>query len=681
MGGYIYYNSPIDVVQGSTQGTNLTNQGFATFSCMNLQTGQVLWTVPGSFNYAQILNWRTQQQRLCLPYLWSIAAGTYKMYDAVNGQLLAQWFNEPAGATVFGTGVNATIGAKVKLPDAVSVLSGTVLNENPTTNIVGETLTGGEGGGSLLVYITGTSSVTNSSWIACWNSTLAINSYSGDVQVWNFLSSGAYPMPTASLTSNGPTYFPSITDQLNTPLNWENGIMWNYTIPAMWTVDANGNKALGTVSIVGVDGQYIILSRGKSSARATGTENYEMEGFPISDFSMVTNANLTYGANLCNFMPQIPAAFYNAYATPAWVTDIPLPAYDQTYPGSATLRGGGNIIYTDTSLLAVWDYSESTGDLLWSANPYQNDFAMQSTSPGTVAFGMLYLNGYDGYMRAINLTTGVMQWCTVTQLSGLEMPEEAYPSAGAIVAGANIQTGLVYCSTIKSYETIPLYRGHTLYAYNASTGTQVWNISGEFWAASIEVADGILIGFNQYDGREYAFGMGQTATTASATLWGGNQIVISGTVTDQTPGIAKGTPAISDTWMSQWMEYLYMDQAEPTSATGVPVSIDAIDPNGNYIHIGDATSDITGNYHYTWTPPAVPGTYTIVTTFTADNSYYGSSGETTAVVTLPATAPASPTPTPTSVADMYFVPAIAGLFVLIIVVAIVLALLMLRKRP
>jgi hypothetical protein len=129
------------------------------------------------------------------------------------------------------------------------------------------------------------------------------------------------------------------------------------------------------------------------------------------------------------------------------------------------------------------------------------------------------------------------------------------------------------------------------------------------------------------------------------------------------------------------MEYLYMDQPYPSQATGVPVSIDAIDPNGNYIHIGNATSDISGTFGFAWTPPDVPGKYTIVATFSADNSYYGSSGETYAYVVSAAAPSASPTATPTSVADMYFVPAIAGLFVLIIVVAIVLALLMLRKRP
>jgi hypothetical protein len=257
------------------------------------------------------------------------------------------------------------------------------------------------------------------------------------------------------------------------------------------------------------------------------------------------------------------------------------------------------------------------------------------------------------------------------------MPQPYYPLNSAVVAD-----GKVYTYTAKGYEQQPLFRGHLLLCYDANTGAELWNISGEIPISAI--AQGYLIGVNAYDGNVYAFHAGPTATTVSApsnAIQAGTPGVITGTVTDQTQtSQAMGTPAISDAWMTPWMEYLYMNQPLPTSATGVPVSIDAVDPNGNFIHIGNATSDITGNYHYTWTPPNIPGTYTIVATFSADNSYYGSSGETAAVVVSAATT-VSPTPTPTSVADMYFVPAIAGLAVLIIVGLIVLALLMLRKRP
>jgi len=52
--------------------------------------------------------------------------------------------------------------------------------------------------------------------------------------------------------------------------------------------------------------------------------------------------------------------------------------------------------------LSVNAWSESTGQLLWSSNPYDNYFAMQTLIPaGPVAYGMLYVAGYDGYMHAL----------------------------------------------------------------------------------------------------------------------------------------------------------------------------------------------------------------------------------------------------------------------------------------
>ena len=39
-----------------------------------------------------------------------------------------------------------------------------------------------------------------------------------------------------------------------------------------------------------------------------------------------------------------------------------------------------------------------------------------------------------------------------------------------------------------------------------------------------------------------------------------------------------------------------MQMPIPSDVVGVPVSIDAVDPNGNPVHIGDATSDMSGTY-------------------------------------------------------------------------------------
>jgi hypothetical protein len=128
------------------------------------------------------------------------------------------------------------------------------------------------------------------------------------------------------------------------------------------------------------------------------------------------------------------------------------------------------------------------------------------------------------------------------------------------------------------------------------------------------------------------------------------------------------------------MEYVYEQQPEPTNVTGVTVTLTSIDPNGNTVPIGTTTSNTLGTYGYTWTPP-ISGHYTIIATFAGSGAYYGSYAATYLYAGSPPTTPA-PTASPAaSVADTYFVPAIVGLFVLIIVVGVVLSLLMLRKRP
>jgi hypothetical protein len=674
MGGYVYYSSAPEVGNTQISGENpgVTDQAVSTESCMNLQTGQVVWTVPlstitgaatpASINYGQILDWRDQQQRLCMGYLWSVpagffgmaGAGNYQMYDASTGALLAQWGTVPAGTTVAAGSASSfytyTPPPHIVTTSTVTPIGGTVVMQQPQTTVVGQDIGGAAGGGAMLVYFMGTNPGASTAWLACWNSTLAIEAYNGNDQVWNFQSTGD---------------FPSITSQLTTPLDWNFGIMWNITIPNPPLFMSSYGPA--SWSILGADGNYVIMTTGVSNYQENGQESFIMAGVNVANQPETTSYTVDVGGDV-----QHPTT-----GALAWETNITEPTLDQTFMGGS-LQSGGLITFNDGTTLAITAYSESTGALLWSCNPWNNDFAMQSVgSTGPVAYGMIYNAGYDGYMHAINATTGVQVWDTISRPGGLEMPEPGYPLQGDAVAGNE-----VFTSTNKAYETQPAYRGHCLYAYDAMTGAQNWNISGEFLGFTI--ADGILLSQNSYDGKEYAFAAGPTATTVSAPqteITAGSNVVISGTVTDQTSGIAQGTPAISDTWMTPWMEYLYMNQPLPHDATGVPVSIDAIDPNGNFIHIGNATSDITGNYHYTWATPDIPGQYTIVATFSADNSYYGSSSETAAVVGSAATTTVSPTPTPTSVADMYFVPAIAGLFVLIVIVAIVLALLMLRKRP
>ena len=78
--------------------------------------------------------------------------------------------------------------------------------------------------------------------------------------------------------------------------------------------------------------------------------------------------------------------------------------------------------------------------------------------------------------------------------------------------------------------------------------------------------------------------------------------------TQQLADFPHGVPCASDASMTHWMEYVYDQQPEPTNFTGVTVTLTAIDPNGNLVTLGTATSDSSGLYHLTWTPPSIPGT-------------------------------------------------------------------------
>jgi outer membrane protein assembly factor BamB len=669
MEGRMFYNGPI------VPYPNGTEQPY--FYCADIATGKVLWQVPGSITCGQILDWRTQQMHSALPYLWSITSGDYKMYSAVNGELQAHWYNLPAGTLVANsTTVPAVFGGVIftptKINHAINVLYGVlgvgipgapaIVLEKPNPLWIGQNIGGGGGGGALLVYILSSTPGSPTAWLACWNSTLAIDSICNDPVDWPpGDSQGGF---NSGIGSGMGAYWPTIALQDTTmPLDWEWGIMWNITIPnPTYMSRFMGFVMPATWSPLGFDGDYVVLTSSTSNAVDSGTESFLMAAVNVASQPETTTWTVDVGGDV-----QHPTA-----GTFAWEDNITLPAYDQTFGGGALLNNG-IIVFADGSTLSLTAYSEHTGAFLWSCNPFNNDFSMQAVSAGVVAYGMLYNAGYDGYMHAINITTGVQEWDSISRPGGLEMPEPAYPFSGCVVAGNE-----VFSSTSKGYEVQPLYRGHCLYAYNAQTGAQNWNISGEM--QGIVVACGYLICANTYDGCVYAFHAGPTATTVTAPMTAvtvGSNCVIEGTVTDQTPGTLQGTPAISDAWMTPWMEYMFMDQPYPSGATGVPVSLDAVDPNNNFVHIGNATSDVTGAFGYVWTPPNVPGKYTIIATFAGSNSYYASSGEATAVVSqavAPAPAPTYPVPYD------YTMTIIAGVIAIIIAVAIG-VLILYRKKP
>jgi hypothetical protein len=343
---------------------------------------------------------------------------------------------------------------------------------------------------------------------------------------------------------------------------------------------------------------------------------------------------------------------------------------------------------------AISAYSQATGQKIWGPvklTTENNPWGYYITQ-SIIGYDKLFVTDFGGIVHCLDLNTGKILWKTSTNEVAQRGPAGANTPYGSWTI-ANIlclADGKLFTMGGHLYSP-PLFNGGEIIAWNATTGEKVWSdLSFSITnAANGVLSDGYLVVPNAYDNRLYCYAKGLSATTVSApdvAIPEGTSVLIKGTVTDQSPGQtclgipAKGTPAISDSSMTSWMEYLYQSQPMPANATGVPVSIDVIDSNGNFRNIGTTTSDISGAFSLQWKPD-IPGKYTVIATFAGSEAYFASYAETFFAVD-----PAAPTPAPTqapaqSVADMYFVPAIAGLFVLVIVIGVVLALLMLRKRP
>jgi hypothetical protein len=324
-------------------------------------------------------------------------------------------------------------------------------------------------------------------------------------------------------------------------------------------------------------------------------------------------------------------------------------------------------------------YDGRTGQKLWTSEytgyPWGDWWAYSVASYG----GNIIGSSYDA-IYAINWKDGKISWRFEAPGNPYETPyvDPNGTSVYPFFAGVTIADNKVFAYNTEHTASQPMTRGWRLFAIDAATGQGVWNITGSMSPGAI--ADGYLTASNSYDGYTYVFGKGQSATTISApqtSISQGQSVVLTGTVLDQSPG-QPNTPCVSKESMTQWMEYLHMQHAVPMDVKGVPVSIDATDPNGNPVHIADITSDMSGTFGYIWTP-SITGLYKVTATFAGDESYGSSWAQTyigvgtTGATQSPAPTNAITSSTPT---ELYF----AASTIAIIIAIAILGALILRKR-
>jgi hypothetical protein len=640
--GMLIYNPPIawDGISG-----NFNGDPYGPTTCVDLQTGKVLWTNPNmpAITFAYIYDAEDPNQHgVWSPVLISSTVtsgafgnypGNWYAFDAFTGTSLFNITNVPAGTVMLGP--------------SGEYLSLSFVNYGPVDQY-------------------GNPTGPENWYLQEWNSS----------RLWDSEYSGP---------STVPTLIPPITDG-----SWTGGYMniqgTNEYVPSL--LDFNISMPTFTSAPTIQDAFYnnmLIVS--------TGT----FPSAPEETFSSISWSPYTYyGVNMQA----------GSIGTILWTNTVQAPAGNITVepgPADPTANNGHGVFTEGYKETRQWvGYSMANGQKLWgpTASMAALDYYGNPAIPiigGVAAYGNLYSTGYAGILYCWNITTGNLLWtwgnggAGNSSYSGFNTPFGVYPMQ--INAIGN---GVVYMVTTEHTIETPLFKGAFAVAINATTGKQIWTISdytGEFFGISYAMADGYNTWFNGYDNSIYVVGRGPSKTTVTAPNIGvttATPITISGSVMDISAGTSQyeqasdfpnGVPCASDASMTVWMGYVYQQQAKPTNFTGVNVQISVLDSNGNYRSIGTATTDSSGTYRLTWTPD-ISGNYTVYANFAGTNGYWPSSAEAYFYAGAPS-ATIAPTVTPQAglASNTTLEYGIVALAIIIIIIGAVLAVLVTRKHP
>jgi len=388
------------------------------------------------------------------------------------------------------------------------------------------------------------------------------------------------------------------------------------------------------------------------------------------------NTTATYGG-------VVITAYDILTGNPLWSKNVTVPEYSR----SDYITDHGTIAIL--TILGSWQgYDLKTGALKWTTPRMDYPWGANSFGAYAVAsaYGLFYRFSYDG-VYAFNWNDGSIAWHYMAPaLNPWETPYYENGTAQySFNSGGWLADGKLYVANSEHTPSWPLTRGWQLHCINVTTGEGIWKLVGD--SSPSAAADGYLIASSSETGYNYAIGKGLSTTTITAPnviLPQGNGIVIQGTVLDESPA-QQGTPCVSEASMTTQMQYLHMQYPidgiyHNETISGVPVTLTALDPNGNSVNIGTVTTDgYYGTFSKTWTP-TIAGDYKIIATFAGDDSYGSSSAATTISIGAPSPTAASTQAQATTDYTMPIISVGIGLAIIVIVSVAIATALILRKR-
>jgi hypothetical protein len=617
--GKLIYREPLSY--GATSTTRSGENG-RTF-CRDIRTGELNWVSDNMStpSFGLIFDVQNQNEHgVCQPMVISVVGTTWYVYDAFAGIKLCEVINVPTGTEAMGPN-----GEFIKY-----VIANAGTNEKPNYRLCE------------------------------WNSTRL------------FMPEGQTVPQTYGIIDA------SISSGINNRYDWNVSLPWLTEAAALpdWSAASSGVRPH-----VAKWNDLILCHNGSF---ASGGDMFSPASWtPYNYFAI--NVNPSSGALgslkwIKQFNPPAGNISTN-FGGYDFDKHVFLENYKETRQWVAYDMNTGNKLWGPTESQAAWDYYGIAG---------------VEDRTALIAYGKVYSQFFSGILYCYDEMTGKLLWTYGNGGEGNSTASGYYGGYGvyptAIMAIGN---EVIYMGATEHTVSTPIYKGAKVRAVSAIDGTELWATSSfvnSFHTTSMAIADGFTTWWNGYDASIYTTGRGPSHTTVlirNDAVTQGNSLLIQGTIMDTASGTTQdeqiarfpdGVPCVSDGSMDEWMGYIYQQRPCPTNVTGVTVSIDVLDANGNYRNIGTAITDANGFYSFAWQPD-VPGKYTVYANFAGTNGYWPSNAETAFYVSEAPQATAQPTPaTQLSMADQYFLPAVAGIIVAIFIVGAILALLI-RKRP
>jgi outer membrane protein assembly factor BamB len=321
--------------------------------------------------------------------------------------------------------------------------------------------------------------------------------------------------------------------------------------------------------------------------------------------------------------------------------------------GEAYVQSSWSAISQEDLVITFWvkdsrtnyAFSLENGEFLWKTSPQTYADAWTSGGLGgchVIVYHKLISASVGGIVYCRDIKTGELLWT----YEAADKYTESYLAQSWWIRPQFASCNKVYFAHEEHSAQEPKPRGVPYFALDVESGDEVWRIDGAFrqsnWGGRSIIGDSIIVTQDTYNQQIYAIGKGPSAMTVTVpdiAVAAKSPVLIRGTIMDISPGadsdalkmrFPNGVPVVSDADMSEWMLYVYKQFPE-TMVNGVPIRFEAVDPNGNYVTLGETVSDANGRFSFSFTPDK-DGQYDIYAFFDGSASYYKTDAQTELIV-------------------------------------------------